>query len=72
MRMLLSHAAIARRALKSAELPSRLQEAACVQGLFPAPFASSVHCLHGSAAAFASEDDSDDHTEKDSNGEKAT
>lgn len=63
---------MARRALRSAELPSRLQEAACVQGLFPAPFASSVHCLHGSAAAFASEDDNDDHKENNSYGEEAT
>lgn len=61
MRSLLRHAAAARQALRSAELASRLQQAGCVHG---APFASSIHCLHVSAAASASKDDGEQAEEK--------
>lgn len=64
MRSLLRHVAAARQALRSAELASRQQQAACVHGLSPAPFASSTHCLHISAAASASKDDGEQAEEK--------
>lgn len=57
MRVLLKHASVARRALRSAELSGKFGEAACTQGPKPAPYPISLRCLHASAAASASKDD---------------
>ena len=57
MRVLLKHASVARRALRSAELSGKFGEAACTQGHTPAPYPISLRYLHASAATSASKDD---------------
>ena len=57
MRVLLKHAIVAQRALRSAELSNKLGEAICIQGSVPTPCALSLRCLHASAAASAPRDD---------------